>query len=73
MLGFPGRPWSERALGDLLRERPRREELGDMAGTRRSSWEWLVTGSKGSAREEKPLEYAVQLTFPLLTLIHPSA
>jgi hypothetical protein len=30
-----------------------------MAGARRSSWEWLVTGSKRSAREEKPLEYAV--------------
>ena len=44
-----------------------------MAGTRRSSWEWLVTGSKRSAREEKALEYAVQLAFPLLTLIHPSA
>jgi hypothetical protein len=44
-----------------------------MAGTRRSAWEWFAAGSKRSAREEKPLEYAVQLAFPLLTLIHRSA
>jgi hypothetical protein len=33
--------------------------LAHVAGNRRSSWEWLVTGSNRSAREEKPLEYAV--------------
>ena len=30
-----------------------------MAGVRRSSWEWLVTESHRSPREEKPLEFAV--------------
>jgi hypothetical protein len=30
-----------------------------MGGNRRSSWEWLVTGSNRSAREEKPLGHAV--------------
>ena len=30
-----------------------------MAGRRRSSWEWLASGSKQSVREVKPIEYAV--------------
>jgi hypothetical protein len=38
-----------------------------MAGTRRS-WEWRVTGSKQSVREEKPLEYAGPWPFLFLRL-----